>query len=968
MLAAARRFTVLALVTSFAMTGVPSGAAAPGGPSLFIQDNIAEIALAQANGERTISMLFAAKTGQTPELAANVKKLGGVIRYENDAVDYLRARVPMSVATMLATGADIDVAEVDRNAYTSEFPYNSEPDYYTKPPSKSKPFGDAPLHHPYWPGKAVGADRLLAAHPTFDGRGATIGYMDGSLPDILLPEYRDATTLDGTPEPKVLDVMRTTDPTEDARDLAWIDMKTVLTSTTTDATYRGKPIVLPHPGSFRIGAFAEPPRPGYNGWEFQQDIERNGRPPGDDGVFPVLWDTASNQVWVDTERNGDFAAHAPMTDFHVHRDIGTFGHDQPGSPIRKTIGFAVQTDLRDEAVCLLLFTGDHATLVTGQSAANGGPLGRYRGIAPGARYVFAAYGSTAHGQMEALIGLAMHPEVDVIVYEINALLSMGFPRSDGHQLGAEIADRIATRLKKSVVVTGGNSGGVSELEPETAGTHVLAISGYQSRENWLRNNSIDVGPADGISPTASSHGPVGDGDFKPDVLSPTENLGSSPGFSYPDESLQHGRYLLPPGYNLGGGTSEATPDAAGALAVLISAAKQAGLPYDAGHISYAVRNGARPIAGYPPNEQGNGVIDLAKAFTILAASARVHIPAIAVQAPVKTVSAGDLRTPYIGRGLYEREGWTAGASASRTVTLTRTSGSAAAATFGVRWLSNDGTFGSAASVRLPLDVPVAFSVRIHAATEGTHSAVMALSQPGIPGDPLRMLATIVAAPTVTPAALVRSLRIPRPGNGGVFFRVAPGTGRLTVSVKTHGVKDTFAYAVVPNLQTSGIQPNRTAGGSTYTFERPMPGVWEFVAENLIDVFGYAKNTPKRMTPTPTDFTMTASTPAPVAMTKLQASTVAAGSFASIGLHVPAHVARMTIELETPHVGNDARLAILQCTRASCQVVNRLAWPGTNVKLATIQKPESGKWVAVVSAFGAPAGTAIPYALRYAFDR
>ena len=68
-----------------------------------------------------------------------------------------------------------------------------------------------------------------------------------------------------------------------------------------------------------------------------------------------------------------------------------------------------------------------------------------------------------------------------------------------------------------------------------------------------------------------------------------------------------------------------------------------------------------------------------------------------------------LATPDQGTGIYEREGWSAGQSATRTITLSGGNG-----TYTLGWKGNDGTFStSVRSVRLNGNASAAVPVTVH---------------------------------------------------------------------------------------------------------------------------------------------------------------------------------------------------------------------------------------------------------------
>jgi len=70
-------------------------------------------------------------------------------------------------------------------------------------------------------------------------------------------------------------------------------------------TYKGATYTAPTAKSYRIGLFNE--RDSRLGGEVGSDVNRDGNPAGSSGLFAVLWDTATNNVYVDTNQNLSFA-------------------------------------------------------------------------------------------------------------------------------------------------------------------------------------------------------------------------------------------------------------------------------------------------------------------------------------------------------------------------------------------------------------------------------------------------------------------------------------------------------------------------------------------------------------------------------------------------------------------------------------------------------------------------------------
>ena len=197
------------------------------------------------------------------------------------------------------------------------------------------------------------------------------------------------------------------------------------------------------------------------------------------------------------------------------------------------------------------------------------------------------------------------------------------------------------------------------------------------------------------------------------------------------------------------GTSMASPQAAGAAALLVSAAKAAGYQHQPDQLRQAMNSSARFIENYQAYEQGNGLIRVSQAWDLLKTNAKTVD--ISSSVAVNTVLSGFLATPAVGTGIYDREGVKAGDSYTRTYTLTRTNGGGGTKTYAVSWVGNDGTFESGTSVSLPLGKPVTFPVAVHPTTSGIHSAVMRLDDAANPGVEAETMNTVVAADQFTAA-------------------------------------------------------------------------------------------------------------------------------------------------------------------------------------------------------------------------
>ncbi len=819
--------------------------------SKLFKDSRQMLAIARAQGRKNVILLVAAKPGEAPKVAERAEQLGGNVRYQENEVGYLRVRMPVDQVSEFVGFDGIESAAMDvDDSYplrlmgniplepdsTADQGANPSKSTATERPSSSASrqateqwppkWGDYPLRHPYSPLADIDAAKLLSKHPTFDGRGVTIALLDGNF-DLLLPEFQTAYSLDGKRVPKVADFLNVTDPRDDA-DLMpqWVDMREVVEARDGHVSFRGKKFTVPHNGQYRIGFFNErkfndPSNAAY----IDQDIDRDGNPKGDDGLFGVLWDEQTNEVWVDTNRNLSFTDEHAMTDYVKRHDVGVFGKDKASTPIRESIGFAVQTDPQNKFVSINVGIYQHATEIMGSVIGNRYPKGRLQGVAPGARIVSMFYGmGIAHSMIEGLIAAFKNPQVDLIVMEQSvAIASMPYLLADAHHPISIIAQRLIERYHKLLFVPGSNSPGFGIVAEDGLAPGAISVGGYQSQESYRLNAGFIPEFKDDMHWGALSHAPSGTGALKPDLLAPSGQMSTDPGFR--KGAVIRGLFQLPPGYSVDGGTSTATPMAAGATALVVSAAKQTGVPYDAARLKSALVGSARYIPNLTAYEQGNGLIQVEAALELLKRLEKISIVKITSRAPVHTRLSNLLPTPNVGVGLYEREGWKVGDQRTRTITFTRTSGPAEAMTFALSWQGNDGTFASASSLTLPLNRLVELPVSITVKNAGPHSAILTLDHPSIPGHAYRVLNSVVAPLEFTAAnkyVINTEVTVPRPGDRGVFVEVPTGAAALTFSATTTDGTVRLS-AISPSREQMFLNP---PPGQGYAVAHPEAGVWE----------------------------------------------------------------------------------------------------------------------------------------------
>ena len=644
------------------------------------------IATARVNGETSVTLLIAAARGRNAAAQSDVVGLGGRVAVREDSIDYLRATVPLDNVAALARSANIFALEVNEIIPLED----PRPDGASAATPQTAPGAGTANDNPYMPIGDIGASAFMSANPAWDGRGVTIGIIDSG---VTLDHPSLLTTSTG--ERKIVDWVTYTDPFID-EDPTWVNMADQVSGAS--FSYNGVTYTAPAVGSYRIGLFNE--RDARLGGEVGSDVNRDGNPAGSNGIFAVLWETAVNNVYVDTNQNNSFADETAMTDYKARYDVGYFGTDNPATARAERMPFVVQTDGKNKYVNIGIVSGAHGSHVAGITAANAMFGGAMSGAAPGAKLVSVRVclfisGCTAYALVEGMTYAAKQANVDVINMSIGGLPSL----NDGNNARAVLYDRLIETYNVQMFISAGNSGsGMNTVGDPSVASLVMSVGSYITNETWQKNYGSASTFTDNMH-GFSSRGPREDGGFKPSFVAPGSAISTVP--VWQPGGPVFGTFALPPGYAMFNGTSMASPQAAGGAALLIGAAKQAGVQYQPVQLRKALTssasfNGQADLARYGAYEIGNGLINVGAAWDLL--KTNLKTASITSSVAVNTALSGFLKTPGFGVGIHDREGVTVGQSYTRTYTFVRTRGGSKPVTYNLSWVGNDGTFSSLNSI------------------------------------------------------------------------------------------------------------------------------------------------------------------------------------------------------------------------------------------------------------------------------
>ncbi|GIJ40689.1 S8 family serine peptidase [Micromonospora andamanensis] len=831
--------------------GAATASAAPAGPDAaqatpaetLDQHDAKLLAEAEAKKAPTVTMIVATDKGKAKDVADDLNDLGAAVTERYDTIGYVLATVPTGKAVKAATLPGVASIDLDEKIQLPD------PSPEVAPGGKkaakqgstlSGPGAGTKADNPYMPTNETGAVKFVKQNKKWDGRGVTIGIMDSGV-DLEHPALQKTTT----GERKIVDWVTATDPFEDA---TWRPMVNQVTGPS--FSLAGRTWTAPA-GTYRFSLFSENTT---NNSEPGGDVNRDG---DNTDQFGILFDPATNNIWVDTDQDGDFTDEAVMRPYKEKFDVGHFGTDNPATPVKERMSFVVEyrknvntTPIGGpglvDYVNIGIIESAHGTHVAGITAANDMlGNGAFDGAAPGAKIVSSRAcswggGCTAAALTTGMADLVINRGVDVINMSIGGLPAL----NDGNNARATLYNNLITTYGVQMFISAGNSGpGVNTIGDPSASANVVSVAASVSKDTWLANYGSVVKKKNALF-NFSSRGPREDGGAKPNIAAPGSAISTTPVWQAGSPVAEAG-YALPPGYGMFNGTSMASPQAAGAAALLLSAAKATDKGITPEMLRRAIYTSAKPIADTPTYGQGYGMFDVPGAWKLLKKG--VQTRSYTSDAPVCTVLSGQLATPHRGTGVYNRCGSADGGhkvnqSKSYQVKLTRTSGPAGNVKHNVGLRGNDGTFSAPKNVTLPLNSTVTLTVTAKPKTAGAHGTIVTVDDPATNTIDFEVSAVVVASNDVSKPNFAYSAQgsVDRNSTTSYFVTVPPGAGALQVNLSGIATGSQTRFIAfnpygVPVESTSSLTCYTNFASACNAFERdyqnPMPGVWEIEVES-----------------------------------------------------------------------------------------------------------------------------------------
>ncbi|MEU9550450.1 S8 family serine peptidase [Streptomyces werraensis] len=961
------------------------------------------LAEAKAEGTRHVTMMIATAPGKTAQVTDEIESVKGAsVGRSDDKLGYVRATVPTGKADA-AIAAATKLSSVHGVDLRDEIPLDDPtPAGDTTKAAKGKggsaksypaPDRKTPAKNPYNPSFETGAVDFVKKNPKADGRGVTIGILDSGV-DLGHPALQKTTT----GERKIVDWVTATDPIVDS-DQTWRPMVNAVSGPA--FTYGGATWKAPQ-GSYQVSLFRE----SYTtGGDAAGDANRDG---DTTDVWGVLYDPAAGTVRVDLNNNQDFSDDTPMKPYKDGFQIGYFGTDDPKTDVAERQPFVVEirkdvpmdpyggdwVGKKADFVNIGVIESEHGTHVAGITAANGLFGGKMNGAAPGAKLVSSractwSGGCTNVALTEGMIDLVTKRGVDIVNMSIGGLPAL----NDGNNARAELYTRLIDTYGVQLVISAGNSGpGANTIGDPALADKVISVGASVSKETWAANYGSEVKTSYAMMPF-SSRGPREDGGFTPTLTAPGAAINTIQTW-LPGAPVAEAGYSLPAGYGMLQGTSMASPQAAGASALLLSAAKQQRIDLTPATLRTALTSTAEHIKGVQAYEEGAGLIDVVDAWKAIRKGTTAH--EYTVKAPVDTAIDQFLKTPGHGTGLYDREGGLkAGQKKTYDITITRTTGPDRAVRHELDLANNaDRTFRVVGgdTVSLPLNKPVTVKVQAQPRSAGIKSAILEVDDPRTEGVDRQILTTVVVS---TPLKYTYSAKGTAQRNSTTSYFVTVPEGAKTLEVAMSGLKATSQTRFisihpygVPSDPTSTVNcypnysnPANTCRPDVRSYADPQPGVWEIEVEArrtspLLDnpytldvaAFGAAFDPEtvtvpeaKVGTPAGVDWTVTNEAAAidgrlvggPLGSSKTARPSIGTGDVHTTTVEVPEGAASLDVSIG--NVSDTAADLDLSVYDASGTRVAQSA-DGDSEESVSIASPKPGTYTVKVDGYSVPAGT------------
>lgn len=582
---------------------------------------------AMAEGRNEVPVVVASTHPSTNETGILIRNSGGKVLSAIPEIGYTHAVVPVSALQRIIQAQFVtDVAIAGTTMFSGDLHVvqaadvpDPDPTIQASVQEQEKALGSIWSHTPAYaayssdlpyltgsilrrnpemdPNSYMQVDRWREKHPAADGRGVTIAIFDG-VGDLGHPALQWALNGSGQRIPKIAGIL-------DAVDHVNVNPASYFDSVEADGEVE---FSAPHASSCARPTSGDDEKVGI--WTLHWYAEQKD--------LCVAWDDMRKALRLALPGETLTQSSRLMTEFNYKESYLHFPVKEifpKDTSDREVTLFCIQ-DPKTKQVFIHLGQDAHSTMVATAAAGTSFMGTQFTGAAPGARILYIEPGEYRLSEMiEGIWKAASRKDVDLV----SVTTGIDSYPNDPQPMIPLFLDRISVASSKPIFVAAGNEG--NALEQDARGGKVIVTVGSYEPGKMMRIFGYDHAETSDHVAGYSASGPNADGSWSTTLVTPTWGIvGWECGDTRPHPASARvvgSLFRVPSCWATGGGTSVTTPRAAGAAALLLSAAKLRKMAVSPDQIRRALIVSAIPIPGTPTSLQGAGRIQIESSWAAL---------------------------------------------------------------------------------------------------------------------------------------------------------------------------------------------------------------------------------------------------------------------------------------------------------------------------------------------------------------